>query len=173
MGDPMEIDTTRPPTGGELLPQRVTPARACWGRWVVDCATSWCTNAWMPQLGDTAWLCDLCGVPTDIVWPPDPIAIEAILLMRPDPNTRSWNPGETLCDLVMENAAHGINPEGTPPPEQWTDPDAAVDFIVEAGGRVIGGLVYGPVEQWRVGRGTDPSITAAGEPRAYKQITEV
>jgi hypothetical protein len=123
----------------------------------------------MPNLGDPVWVCEVCGLPTDIVWPPDPIAIEAVLLMRPDPASRNWEPGETVADLVMENAAHGIVPPGTPPPERWADPDAATDLITEVDGCVVGGLVYGPVEAWRLARGgTDPSITAAGEPVAYR-----
>lgn len=171
--EPVVTDVDSTHLTGSVTALRVRPAAANWGRWVVTCATSWCTNAWMPDLGEQEWLCDKCGVPTGIVWPPDPIAIEAILLMRPDPNTRSWVPGETLSDLIMENASHGILPDSAPDRDRWADPDAAADLIVEAGGRVVGGLVYGPVEAWRVERGTDPSITAAGEPRAYRQITEV
>jgi hypothetical protein len=29
-------------------------------------------------------------------------------MMRPDPTTRNWFPGETLHDLMFENASHGI-----------------------------------------------------------------
>jgi hypothetical protein len=34
--------------------------------------------------------------------------VERLLMMRPDPSTRNWFPGETLGDLMMENGAHGI-----------------------------------------------------------------
>lgn len=29
-------------------------------------------------------------------------------MMRPDPSTRNWFPGETLNDLMWENGIHGI-----------------------------------------------------------------
>jgi len=34
--------------------------------------------------------------------------VERILMMRPDPSTRNWVPGETLQDLMWENGQHGI-----------------------------------------------------------------
>lgn len=126
--------------------ERRQPAMANWGRWTVGCSTSWCTNAWMPGLGETEWICTVCGVPTAINWPPDPIAIEAILLMRPDPNSRNWVPGETLADLIMQNAEHGIQVPGVD--LEYPDP-AGYDVMEERDGWVVGGLVYGPVEQWR------------------------
>jgi hypothetical protein len=117
----------------------------------------------MPDLGSGAWVCGLCGVPTEIVWPVDPISIEAVLLMRPNPHTRNWVPPETLTDLIAENAAHGIFPPGV----TALDGVAPIDLMIEVDGRVVGGLVYGPVEQWRAARTTDPSVTADGEPPAY------
>lgn len=153
--------------GGEIARPRVVAARANWGRWIVDCWTTWCTNAWMPELGEAEWVCTICGVPNVIEWPPDPIAIEAILLMRPDPNTRNWEPGEGLNDLIMQNAEHGI----LPPKVNLDDPDpAGYDVMEERDGHVIGGLIYGPVEEWRAIRTNNPSITADGEPRAYREI---
>lgn len=128
---------------------RKRAAQANWGRWAVACGTGWCTNAWMPELGDETWRCGVCGLDTEIEWPPDPIAIEAILLMRPDPNTRNWVPGELLDDLVMQNAEHGILPPGV----DLDHPDpAGYDVMEVRDGWVVGGLIYGPVEQWRVAR---------------------
>jgi hypothetical protein len=86
--------------------------------------------------------------------------------MRPDPNTRNWEPHERLDELVMENAAHGIFPPGCNP-DELTE---SVDVMIEADGCVIGGMIYGPVEAWRLARGTDPSVTAAGEALAYREI---
>lgn len=36
------------------------------------------------------------------------VGVERLLMMRPDPSTRNWFPGETLVDLTYENGAHGI-----------------------------------------------------------------
>lgn len=35
-------------------------------------------------------------------------AIEAVLALRPDPETQNWQSQETLQDLIAENLAHGI-----------------------------------------------------------------
>jgi hypothetical protein len=45
-----------------------------------------------------------------VVWPDADMAdgVERLLSMRPNVATRNWAPGETLIDLMMENAAHGI-----------------------------------------------------------------
>lgn len=46
--------------------------------------------------------------------------IERLLSMRPDELNRNWVPGETLIDLMAENAKHGVfgqldpAPPGTP-----------------------------------------------------------
>lgn len=47
---------------------------------------------------------------TEIIWPSEDMVygVERILMMRPDPSTRSWFPGETLNDLMWENGEHGI-----------------------------------------------------------------
>jgi hypothetical protein len=31
-----------------------------------------------------------------------------VLLARPEPSTRNWNPGEKVSDLIAENVAHGL-----------------------------------------------------------------
>lgn len=43
-----------------------------------------------------------------VVLPADREAIEAALLPRPDITTRNWLPGESVADLLAENAEHGI-----------------------------------------------------------------
>lgn len=148
----------------QIEPIRRANAVANWGRWAVRCPTLWCTNAYMPELHQAAWRCEVCGLDMDIVWPPDPIAIEALLLMRPDPNARSWEPNETLADLFAENVEHGCIPEGLAELTAGAEP---VDVMTVVDGRIVGGLVYGPVEAWRAIRTSDPSITAEGEPPAY------
>jgi hypothetical protein len=34
--------------------------------------------------------------------------VERLLAMRPNPKNRNWRPGETLIDLMTENAVHGV-----------------------------------------------------------------
>lgn len=96
--------------------------RANWGRWIVDCPH--CSSALMidPEWG---WVrprervimprdffeCWDCGIRCDIEWPPDEMifSAERLLMMRPDPKTRNFDPTkETLHDLMFENGEHGI-----------------------------------------------------------------
>lgn len=85
------------------------------GRWLVDCP--FCGSTQVAAKTDRRFLCagtGSCGnapaggafVP--VVWPKDTEAIEAVLVNRPDPNTRNWLPGETIKDLRRENVEHGI-----------------------------------------------------------------
>ena len=52
----------------------------------------------------------LCGTVTEVIWPSEAMmaGVERILMMRPDPTKRNWWPGETLHDLIAENAEHGL-----------------------------------------------------------------
>lgn len=47
---------------------------------------------------------------TEVIWPSIDMVngVERLLMMRPDPSTRNWHPGETLHDLMWENGEHGI-----------------------------------------------------------------
>jgi hypothetical protein len=56
-----------------------------------------------------------CGARSEVLWPPEGMvwSVERLLLMRPDPMTQNWEPGETLIDLMWENGAHGIFTEAT------------------------------------------------------------
>ena len=100
---------------------RLTP-RANWERWIVDCAA--CSSALTvdPEWGwydphnqafhDREFFrCWDCGRTEEIEWPPDDLVFgaERLLMMRPDPKTRNFDPlTETLNDLMWENGAHGI-----------------------------------------------------------------
>lgn len=150
----------------DIEPVRQASVRGNWGRWVAECSTSWCTNAWMPQLYEPGWRCGVCGLDTEIVWPPDPIAIEALLLMRVDPKTRNWEPGETLADLLAENIENGMVPDDL---AALTSADQ-VDVMTVIDGRVVGGLVYGPIEAWRTVR-TEQGATAFDAPWAQLALT--
>lgn len=54
--------------------------------------------------------CSFCGAVTEAIWPSEEMmaGVERVLMMRPDPSTRNWFPGETLIDLMRENGEHGI-----------------------------------------------------------------
>lgn len=111
----------------DLVLAGAVQARHNQNRWVVDCTT--CSSAlgvpaaatdgpelarWAITLkvGDAETRCwDCKSAIGPIRWPNDPAGIEAILSYRPDPATRNWEPGETLEDLLAENAAHGCMPD--------------------------------------------------------------
>lgn len=117
----------------------VAYARVHCGRWVVFCVRPWCASAQSLPPGTPAMQCWDCGAVAErIVWPPDPDGIEAVLLMRPNVLNRGWEPGETMQDLLMENAAHGILPKGIEP----GDPDAvAVQLMTTVDDVLVGGAV--------------------------------
>lgn len=92
---------------------REVEARVNWGRWVADCPR--CPSADIAIPGQP-FKCANCGAKADIIWPSGEMrfGVERLLLMRPDPSKQNWEPGETLLDLMAENALHGIFdfPEG-------------------------------------------------------------
>lgn len=121
-----------------LAPAGTVFARHNWGRWIIDCPA--CPSALTVPPGTAAADCWDCGADLgQVVWPPDPGGIEVILAMRPDPNTRSWEPGETLAALLAENAAHDLIPDA------WHELTAAAGgqlVILDTAGEVIvGGLL--------------------------------
>lgn len=136
-------------------------ARANWGRWLADCLG--CANAWTIAPGDESWQCNLCGAVNPIVWPADPAAIEYVLDMRPDPNTRNWESGETIEQLLMENAAHGI----LPPEVREVDMTrrAGYDLIATEDERVVDGLMLPAILRRRmaIGDGTYRHLIEAGD----------
>lgn len=89
------------------------------GAYVVEAHASW--SAWAAQCGRCPWGgrlqrftsnfdCPFCGAFNEVIWPSEDMVygVERILMMRPDPSTRNWFPGETLNDLMWENGIHGI-----------------------------------------------------------------
>ena len=79
-------------------------------RWIVQCPI--CNSAQVAARDDHRFFCIECenggrGWVT-VIWPEDADAIEEVLMLRPDRNTRSWVPGETVEDLLAENDAHGV-----------------------------------------------------------------
>jgi hypothetical protein len=89
----------------------VAVVRANHGRWIVDCP--FCRGAQLASPTDRRFLCADCGNVNvggkwlRVIWPADPAAIEAALLVRPLEN-RNWWPGESPSDLRRENRAHDI-----------------------------------------------------------------
>lgn len=122
---------TSPPETG-LLPAG-HHVRVNWSRWIADCPDPFCGSAMRVRPGDESTRCLDCGATMGpLIWPPDPDGIETILAMRPDAYTRNWLPGETLGDLLTENAVHGIAPVTDGP------------LMLAAGDRIIGGALYVP-----------------------------
>lgn len=137
----------------ELMLAEGVRARVNWSRWIADCAT--CPNAWQIIYGQTGWICNNCGTINPIIWPPDPAAIEFLLAVRPNPFTRSWSWPETLDDLLIENAAHGLVSA-----LETTDPE--VKLMVTIDDRVVGGVILPYVERVRELAGAGQSPLALG-----------
>lgn len=91
-----------------------------WGRWVAACPQRWCnggdyygpgeTTGRIGGLGDTRFRCPRCTTEREVVWPANADDILAVLRLRPMPENRNWNLGESIEDLLLENAVHGILP---------------------------------------------------------------
>ena len=83
-------------------------ARAYCGMWIADCLR--CKNAERLDRFQSGVMCSYCNIGIEIIWPAEDFvhSIERLLLMRPIPYTQNWNPGETLHDLLAENAEHGV-----------------------------------------------------------------
>jgi hypothetical protein len=86
----------------------VVYAEANWGRWVGRCNGRYCFSAMQLTRFQPVFRCADCGTGADVVWPPFVEDAERLLMMRPDPRTRNWLPGEDLHDLLAENMVHGV-----------------------------------------------------------------
>jgi len=102
------------------LDRDAAPAEACVNalgqdvRWVALCPD--CAGAEYVWWDDPRFYCVACqnasigGRWRPVLLPDDRQAIEAALMARPDPSTRHCLPGETVDDLLAENAAYGVTP---------------------------------------------------------------
>jgi hypothetical protein len=101
---------------------RVMPFMS-WGMWVAKCPRpqcmnaekrGWCNDGTWGGLEADRFTCrpshDGCGLVCGVDWPANISDIEALLLARPVKGTRNWAPGESLHDLLKENAGHGLVP---------------------------------------------------------------
>jgi hypothetical protein len=101
-----------------LIATNTVEAHVSAGRWCARCSSPHCDaavefNALKPPFYPTftpAVQCWECGEHTEVIWPtPEMLyGIERLLLLRRNPNTQNWYPGETLNDLQVENAVHGV-----------------------------------------------------------------
>lgn len=101
------------PAGRELCRWHAVFARINWSRNVVDCPNPNCSNAMTLRYGDAVMVCSCrggCGWATLVIWPDNYADIVGVLMLRPDPFTRDWLPGESLMDLINQNLMHGIHP---------------------------------------------------------------
>lgn len=108
------IAVLNPPPAGYLKPQGTTanPAllvHANHGSWQTLCP--FCPSAQHAAETDPWFYCADCQneavnhqlIP--VVWPLNQAEIEAALMLRPDPETRNWEPGETITALHLQDLA--------------------------------------------------------------------
>lgn len=100
--------------------QLTTPVFVNAGYWVAQCPQPWClgydhygpgpNTGRVGLLGETTLTCPRCMTVSAAQWPDNPEDIMWTLTQRPMPETRNWLPTETLEDLLLENATHGLMP---------------------------------------------------------------
>jgi hypothetical protein len=91
------------------------------GRWIAGCGRQYCANAERLEPRQALFHCSSCRWEALVEWPPDVDEIQAVLEMRPVPETRNWFPaghelalrsgcphGQTAVDLLAENYEYGI-----------------------------------------------------------------
>jgi len=87
-------------------PGRVAP-NVNHGRWVFACPLCGPNHVSMATPALDTVVCRTCGHEYGADFPPELAEIERLLLLRPKDN-RNWRPGESVADLRVENAAHGL-----------------------------------------------------------------
>jgi hypothetical protein len=100
---------------------------ANWGRWVARCPRPGCPGAehfgpdaisgHVGGLTGIGFRCAHCGLVCAADWPPNVDDIMRLLLMRPVPANRNWEPGQTVHDLLAENVEQGCVPLALDPDE--------------------------------------------------------
>jgi hypothetical protein len=106
-----------------LVTDLAAVARVNMGYWVASCPRPFCMGAehfggrlnglGMAELGgltETGFTCKTCGLQCPSVWPAERREIERILMERPNPRNRNWEPHESPFILIFENVRHGIFP---------------------------------------------------------------
>lgn len=83
-------------------------------RWIADCPDCRIGAVYIWLEGPHLMICLNCGNRRigvrwrRVVLPRQRKAIEAVLLARPDPATRGWDPGESLAALKADNERLGV-----------------------------------------------------------------
>ena len=100
------------------MSEHVAEVFVSWGMWVAECPRDGCLGSehlgHAPVTGHVGGLtavgfkCGRCGLVCRSSWPDNAEDIWYLLSQRPAVETRSWRPPETLADLLVENALHGI-----------------------------------------------------------------
>jgi hypothetical protein len=125
----------------DIAPAGLAYAEVHRGIWIARCPRPYCDNAVALVLGTPFMVCagdrDCCGLEAPVVWPNDPIAIAALLAMRPVPKTRNWLPHETIEDLIAENAQHDVLPP------EWTESGRVI--VARTADHVVTGGILGEV----------------------------
>lgn len=132
-----------PETPTDVLLAGVAYAEANYGRWVACCPRPGCANAMALVDDQPVFEClgpDSCGMEAPVIWPADPQAIEALLAMRPFVQNQNWLVGETLEDLLAENAEHGCLPP------EWLAVEERTLILATTDGRATGGLLHQQLE---------------------------
>lgn len=95
----------------DALTDAPVPAEVNAGRWIARCE---CGGAEYVDLTTLLFMCCSCWNAghghqwRTVELPPDPPAVEAALVARPDARNRNWRRPETVDDLLAENATHGV-----------------------------------------------------------------
>ena len=133
------------------MDELVAKVYCSWGLWVARCPRPDCLGAehyghapatgYVGGLTDQGFRCAGCGLVCRSEWPVNAEDIWAVLSLRPFVNTRNWELTETLEELVLENAQHGLGPVALDAPGvQVVDGRFADRSLVGAGSRfAIGG----------------------------------
>jgi len=97
-------------------------AYVSWGLWVARCPRPDCLNSEhfghapitgaVGGLTSSGFRCARCGLVCRAEWPENAEDIWFVLSLRPVINTRNWELHESLEQLLVENAEHGILPPG-------------------------------------------------------------
>lgn len=97
----------------EVSTEAVAHAIVRQSRWVVLCP--WCPGVEYAHSTDKRFFCIECGNAAvggkwiSVEWPANAEAIELHLSVRTVPSTRSWEWGESIGDLAVENAQNGVS----------------------------------------------------------------
>jgi len=97
--------------------ERITIAYLSHGRWVIDCPN--CNLGYVVHIESPFAIfdakntpfsnCIKCGwKPTAVQFPAEYPEICRLTSLRPKEINRNWRPPETIFDLRIENAAHGV-----------------------------------------------------------------